>query len=76
MPERYVIDELKKKRELDIVVLSLFPGIGLMDRGFEEEGFCVVRGPDILWGGDIRRFRVPAGLFDGINGGPPYCTGG
>ena len=27
------------------LVLSLFPGIGLLDRAFEEHGFCVVRGP-------------------------------
>lgn len=53
------------------VVLSLFPGIGLLDRAFEEEGFCVVRGPDVLWGGDVRRFHVPAGRFDGVIGGPP-----
>lgn len=33
------------------LILSLFPGIGLLDRAFEECGFCVVRGPDILWGG-------------------------
>lgn len=52
-------------------VLSLFPGVGLMDRGFEAEGFCVVRGPDLLWGGDIRSFHVPLGKFDGIIGGPP-----
>src|SRR5258708_1074521 len=38
---------------------------------FEEEGFCVVRGPDVLWGGDIRRFHPPAGVFDGVIGGPP-----
>lgn len=53
------------------LVLSLFPGIGLLDRAFEEEGFCVVRGPDVLWGGDIRRFHPPAGRFDGVIGGPP-----
>ena len=53
------------------VVLSLFPGIGLLDLAFEETGFCVVRGPDLLWGGDIRRFRAPAGKFDGVIGGPP-----
>lgn len=53
------------------LVLSLFPGIGLLDRAFEEEGFCVVRGPDLLWGGDIRRFHPPAGRFDGVIGGPP-----
>ncbi len=52
-------------------MLSLFPGIGLLDRAFEEEGFCVVRGPDVLWGGDIRLFHPPAGVFDGVIGGPP-----
>jgi DNA (cytosine-5)-methyltransferase 1 len=53
------------------LVLSLFPGIGLLDMGFEEEGFCVVRGPDLLWGGDVRRFHPPAHVFDGVIGGPP-----
>jgi DNA (cytosine-5)-methyltransferase 1 len=62
-------------------VLSLFPGIGLLDMAFEAEGFCVVRGPDLLWGGDIRRFHPPAGRFDGVIGGPPCqqfspCSGG
>lgn len=53
------------------LVLSLFPGIGLLDQAFEEEGFCVVRGPDLLWGGDIRRFHAPAEKFEGVIGGPP-----
>lgn len=53
------------------LVLSLFPGIGLLDRAFEEAGFCVVRGPDVLWGGDVRRFHPPSGRFDGVIGGPP-----
>lgn len=53
------------------LVLSLFPGIGLLDMAFEEEGFCVVRGPDLLWGGDIRRFHPPRGVFQGVIGGPP-----
>lgn len=53
------------------LVLSLFPGIGMLDMAFEEEGYCVVRGPDILWGGDIKTFHVPAGRFDGVIGGPP-----
>lgn len=53
------------------LVLSLFPGIGLLDRAFEEEGFCVVRGPDLLWGGDIKRFHPTPGRFEGIIGGPP-----
>lgn len=54
-----------------LLVLSLFPGVGLLDRAFEEQGFCVVRGPDLLWGGDIKRFNPPAGRFDGVIGGPP-----
>lgn len=54
-----------------MLVLSLFPGIGLLDMAFEEQGFCVVRGPDVLWGGDVRRFHPPAGKFDGVIGGPP-----
>jgi len=54
-----------------MLVLSLFPGIGLLDRAFEEAGFCLVRGPDRLWGGDIRRFHSPAGVFWGVLGGPP-----
>lgn len=53
------------------LVLSLFPGIGLLDMAFEADGFTVVRGPDCLWGGDIRAFHPPAGKFDGIIGGPP-----
>lgn len=53
------------------LVLSLFPGIGMLDMAFEEAGFCVVRGPDLLWGGDVRQFGPPAGKFDGVIGGPP-----
>lgn len=53
------------------LVLSLFPGIGMLDAAFEAEGFCVVRGPDVLWGGDIRRFHPPAGRFYGVIGCPP-----
>lgn len=56
---------------MDQLVLSCFPGIGLLDRAFEEEGFCVVRGPDLLWGGNIKTFHPPAGKFDGVIGGPP-----
>ena len=57
--------------EGSLLVLSLFPGIGLLDMAFEEQGFCVVRGPDLLWGGDIRGFHPPPNRFDGIIGGPP-----
>lgn len=56
------------------LVLSLFPGIGMLDAAFELEGFCIVRGPDVLWGGDIRAFHPPAGRFDGVIGGPPCQT--
>jgi len=53
------------------LVLSLFPGIGMLDYAFELEGWCVVRGPDLLWGGDVRRFYPPRERFDGVIGGPP-----
>lgn len=55
----------------NLPVLSLFPGIGLLDQAFEETGFCVVRGPDLLWGGDIKNFHPTKGYFQGIIGGPP-----
>ncbi len=42
-----------------------------MGRGFEDEGYCVVRGPDRLWGGDIKSFHPPADAFEGVIGGPP-----
>lgn len=54
----------------DNLVLSLFPGLGLLDRAFEQEGFTIVRGPDLLWGGDIHRFHAPPGVFAGVIGGP------
>jgi len=54
-----------------MLTLSLFPGIGLLDSAFEQTGYCVVRGPDVIWGGDIRAFHPPAGVFAGVIGGPP-----
>jgi DNA (cytosine-5)-methyltransferase 1 len=53
------------------LVLSIFPGIDLLGRAFTEEGFCVVTGPDLISGGDIRDFSVPEGHFSGVIGGPP-----
>jgi len=55
------------------LILSCFPGVDLLGRAFEEEWpeACIVRGPDLIFGGDIRSFHVPAGRFDGIIGGPP-----
>ena len=55
----------------DTLVLSIFPGIDLLGRAFEQAGFCVVRGPDLITGGDVREFRPPPGRFDGVIGGPP-----
>lgn len=53
------------------LILSLFPGVDLFGRAFELEGFCVVRGPDRILGGDIRAFHPVPGRFDGVIGGPP-----
>lgn len=53
------------------LVLSVFPGIDLLGRGFEAEGFAVVRGPDLIFGQDVRSFHVPPGKFAGVIGGPP-----
>lgn len=50
-------------------MLSVFPGIDLLGRAFESEGFCVVRGLDLLWGGDVRTFHPPRGVFWGMIGG-------
>ena len=53
------------------LVLSLFPGLDLLGRGFGEEGATVVTGPDVVWGGDIRDWHALPGRFDGVIGGPP-----
>ncbi|KKN26079.1 hypothetical protein LCGC14_0878440 [marine sediment metagenome] len=56
------------------LVLSIFPGIDLFGSAFEETGYTVVRGPDLLWSGDVRTFHPPADVWGGIIGGPP-CKG-
>lgn len=53
------------------LVLSLFPGAGLLDAGFTKAGFSVVRGPDTLLGQDIRTLTLEESRFDGIIAGPP-----
>lgn len=53
------------------LVLSLFSGVGLLDSGFEQAGFCVVRGPEKIVGGDVRTFSAISGRFDGVVGGSP-----
>jgi len=56
------------------LLLSIYPGLDLLGRAFESEGFTIVRGPDVLWGGDSRFFHAPLGVFDGVIGGPPCQT--
>lgn len=53
------------------LVLSIFPGIDLLGRAFELEGYCVVRGPDPLWGQRIEGWHPTAGAFEGVIGGSP-----
>lgn len=55
------------------LLLSIFPGVDLLGAAFEEvwPEACVVRGPDPIFGGDIRAFHPPAGAFAGVFGGPP-----
>lgn len=55
------------------LVLSLFSGLGALDEGFRQEGYCVVSAGDVLWGPgyDIRELHFPSGRFDGVIGGPP-----
>lgn len=62
---------MKPKSQL---CLSLFPGVDLLGRAFEASGFCVVRGPDLITGGDVRTFRGIPDRFDGVFGGSP-CQG-
>jgi len=54
-----------------VLVLSLFPGADLLGRAFEEVGFVVVRGPELMLGQDIRSWHSLPGKFDGVIGGPP-----
>lgn len=65
--QRPPVDESPSPR----LILSIFPGIDLLGRAFEEQGDCVVRGPDLLWGGDVCNFFPPAGVFAGVIGGSP-----
>lgn len=71
---QYCVADLPDQRdppEPGGLVLSLFPGIDLLGRGFELAGYVVVRGPDLLFGQDVRNFKLAAGLVDGIIAGPP-----
>lgn len=57
--------------EKNRLLLSLFPGVDLFSMPFEDRGFSVVRGPDLIYGRDIRDFHVPSGCFAGVIGGSP-----
>lgn len=54
-----------------VAVLSIFPGADLLGRGFEREGFCVLRGPDLVWGSSIVDFHPPKKMLKGVIGGSP-----
>lgn len=57
------------------LVLSIFPGIDILGNAFEDEGYCVVKGGEPMFGQrGIESFRPPAGVFEGVIGGPP-CKG-
>ena len=53
------------------LVLSVFTGAGLLDRGFREEGFCVVSAGDILTGQDVCEFTAARHKFNGMLLGSP-----
>jgi DNA (cytosine-5)-methyltransferase 1 len=53
------------------LLLSLFPGIDLFGKAFEQQGACVVQAQDKILGGDIKHFHPPKGRFNGAFGGSP-----
>lgn len=53
------------------LLLDVPPGIGLLGMAAEHEGYCVVNGPDLLWGKDMRSWHPVKGVFEGVIGGPP-----
>jgi DNA (cytosine-5)-methyltransferase 1 len=66
------VDKSKRTgRKIMELVLSLFTGAGLLDRGFRQEGFCVVSAGDILLGQDVREFSPACHKFNGVIGGSP-----
>ena len=50
------------------LVLSIFTGIGLLDKAFKETGFCVVSSGDLITGQDVRDFTGVKNKFDGLKG--------
>lgn len=62
---------LEDRKRVTQLVLSLFPGADLLGMAFEAEGFCVVQGPDKIFGRTVKGWHPPRDRFDGIIGGPP-----
>jgi DNA (cytosine-5)-methyltransferase 1 len=54
-----------------VLVLSLFPSADLLGLAFEQAGFVIVRGPEVMLGQDIRGWHSLPGKFMGVIGGPP-----
>ena len=54
------------------LILSIFPGAGLLDKAFRDNGFIVVSAGDIVYNidGDIKNFKGIKNKFDGLIGGP------
>lgn len=54
------------------LILSLFSGIDLLGKGFQDNDFCVVSAGDVILYKDIQDFKnVPKNAFYGIIGGSP-----
>ncbi len=53
------------------LILSIFSGIGMLDKGFTDNGFIVVSAPEKILNGDIRDFKGIENIFSGIIGGSP-----
>ncbi len=55
-------------------VLSLYTGLGLLDRAFEERGFTVDSAGDLQFGKPIQSYRGRLHSHEGIIAGPPCQT--
>lgn len=53
------------------IILSLFQGIGMLDKGFVKKGYCVVSGPERILNGCVSEFEGIENVFDGVIGGSP-----
>ncbi len=62
---------LKTSRAESQLILSLFHGIDLFGRGFEAEGFCVVRAAEKILNFPVEDLHLPRRKFNGIIAGSP-----